>query len=476
MLRTAAAYTMLLAATAHAARLPELAAAGSETRVRVSSRISLCFVRLERLQGPKTHRGSVAKYDATAVDRLNVFNQLVTSDSIAGVHTAFAYDLNGNLLSTTTGSAGTTYGWTKDNRLSSVTPPTGPATSNSYDAFGARIERIDAAGTTRYLLDGQSVLEELDGASATSISYLNNPKQLDEVFAFKRAGAVAYPLTDGLGSVYAIADASGGIGRRFDFDAYGARADLGGGVAAIDVGFTGRWHDGDGLIEYRDRFFSPREAVFLGPDRVGMIAGPNLYSYVKNMPTMATDPTGRTLSTYSGPTKKLFNQFKSGGRVLAGELYGNGAQVDKFLDGMRGRGYSFSFFSVFDAVVGFGSLSVTIPLNPPIIVDRQAGATFAAGECAATPTTTAVIDIANVLLSALDLSADGKTTSVEEVIAHELGHVKGLAIFGLSSHADQIEGMSTGEFACDEEREMHFLMYGGDPVAAERTWAGCTHD
>jgi hypothetical protein len=42
------------------------------------------------------------------------------------------------------------------------------------------------------------------------------------------------------------------------------------------------------------RIYMPHEARFLSPDRAGMIDGPNLYNYVKNMPTMATDPSGES--------------------------------------------------------------------------------------------------------------------------------------------------------------------------------------
>jgi len=40
------------------------------------------------------------------------------------------------------------------------------------------------------------------------------------------------------------------------------------------------------------RIYLPREARFLSPDRAGMIDGPNQYAYVRNQPTMLTDPTG----------------------------------------------------------------------------------------------------------------------------------------------------------------------------------------
>ncbi len=234
----------------------------------------------------------------------NVFNQLVTSDSIAGVHTAFAYDGVGNTLSETRTPSGfpaevTTYGWDKDNRLRSLTPPTGTPTTYSYDSNGLRVERVDSTGTTRYLLDGSSVLEELDGTNATTIKYLNNPQQIDEVLAYQRGSQTEYPLTDALGSLYAATDASGNVVHRYDFDVYGARSDLGGIAAAIDRGYTSREHDKNGLINNGRRQRNPLLGGWTQPDRAGMIDGPNLYNYVMNMPTMATDPTGEMAVDYS---------------------------------------------------------------------------------------------------------------------------------------------------------------------------------
>jgi RHS repeat-associated protein len=276
VLRTATAYLMLFAATAHAARLPGLAAPSPRTRVGGSTRISVCFIRLEVKQAPKTHRGNVFVYDATAV--------------------------------------ASPYAWDKDNRLRSVTPPTGTATAYQYDANGLRTQRVDATGTTRYLIDWPGVLEELDGANATTIKYLNNPQRIDDVLAYQRSGTTEYPLTDALGSIYAATDATGVIVHRYDFDVYGGRTDLGGNAAAIDVGFTGRWHDSNGLIEHRHRQRNPKLGGWLQADPMGMVDGPNVYGYVGNQPTALTDPSGLG---FDSPTTQMFAALARGDVVTA---------------------------------------------------------------------------------------------------------------------------------------------------------------
>ena len=217
------------------------------------------------------------------------------------------------------------------------------------------------------------------------------------------------------------------------------------------------------------RIVLPREARFLSPDRAGMIDGPNVYAYAKSNPAMLTDPSGRQIITYSGPTRPLFRRLTGGGMVGAGEMYGNGAQVDRLLNSMQAKGYNFSFFRIFDVIIAFGELRTMSGGRP---WTRQAGFTFPAGECSATPLNTVVIDVGNVLRDALDYSVAGKTTSVEEVMAHEIGHTEGLIMFGKGG-LDDPDLANT--YSCEEEHRMHLLMYGGDIVAAEATWAGCSH-
>ena len=225
----------------------------------------------------------------------NGFNQLMKTGGPGSSfpQTNFGYDFNGNLLTETTGTDVKSYAWDKDNRLKSVTPPTGTPTTYSYNTKGLRVQRVDGTGTTKYLLDGPSVLEELDAANAPTTRFMNNPQMIDEVLAYKRGGASEYPLADALGSIYAATDASGAVVHRYEFDVFGARTDLGGSGPGLDVGYTGRWHDATGLINNGKRQRNPLLGSWLQADPMGMVDGPNLYNYVGNQPTMATDPTGQ---------------------------------------------------------------------------------------------------------------------------------------------------------------------------------------
>src|SRR5262249_28890184 len=66
--------------------------------------------------------------------------------------------------------------------------------------------------------------------------------------------------------------------------------------------YTGREYDPEtGLQYYRSRYYDPATGRFLSEDRAGFAAGdPNLYRYVDNDPTNATDPTGNVIFTTIG--------------------------------------------------------------------------------------------------------------------------------------------------------------------------------
>ncbi len=370
------------------------------------------------------------------VGGFNAFNQQLTRSRSGGglpaVNTTFAYDDNGNTLSESTVSpaATTTYSWDRDNRLRTVTPPS-PATptSYSYDANGLRVQRVDANGTVRYLLDDASVLAELDGANAVTTRYLNNPQRIDEVISFERGGATYWPLTDALGSIYAVADSSGAVVHRFDFDVYGARADLGGTGPVLDIGFTGRWHDPDGLIEHRDRQRRPDVGAWLQADREGTVDGPNIYAYVKNAPTVFSDPSGQGSLLVSG-VSPMFN-FEIW-QMLRNTLIG----VDLFM----------TIQSSDLNVTIIESLSKSAPGPGSSVAHFIATTGEQAGYgCESSTFHTAKYRWLNIIISSTALSfwnsggtvGSGfwkKKHSLGEIAAHELGHVVGYITFGIDRY------------------------------------------
>jgi RHS repeat-associated protein len=221
---------------------------------------------------PASGPNVVTQWSAT----FDAFNALKTRNRSGGglpaQNVTYAYDSNGNEVSETTASPAAVIGlsWDRDNRLRLVTPPS-PAlpTSYAYDANGLRIQRVDSTGTMNYLLDGASVLEELDLGGSTVRRYMTNPQQIDEIISFSQSGVAYWPLTDALGSIAGISDSTGSVIQTSSYEVYGARTTTGSGPS-IAFGFTGREHDADGLIYQRTRYREPAANSWLQPDRLSL--------------------------------------------------------------------------------------------------------------------------------------------------------------------------------------------------------------
>ena len=237
----------------------------------------------------------------------NAFNQ-VTQWQPPNFTNTIAYDANGNRTSLSSlnqttyprpPAAVTTYAWNDDDRLASVTLPSGQVDSFKYDANGIRVGKSDSTGSIRYLIDPltKAILATYDAGTGLSLAqYSQNPQKLDEVFSYKTAqGTKYYPHTDMLGSVYALSDSTGTPQATWTYDVYGARTQTSGTISYA-FGFTGREHDGDtGLIYSRARYYDPAVGSWLSKDRIGYQAGPNLYQYVNDNPTRWTDPSGNII-------------------------------------------------------------------------------------------------------------------------------------------------------------------------------------
>ncbi|MBZ4420465.1 DUF6531 domain-containing protein [Myxococcus sp. RHSTA-1-4] len=227
----------------------------------------------------------------------NAFNQLtqarrqVCTVGCTTTDTVYAYDGNGNLKAETTGSQVKAYAWDMDNRLRGITMPDGVVNVYEYDANGLRTMQATPSGITRYLLDGESVLAEFDSAGATKTSYLTNPQAVDEILSFEKDGVAFSPLTDALGSIYAVADSSGAVVGGYSYDAYGDRKTTGSGPQ-LAFGFTGREHDASGLRYHRDRYADAMVGRWNQVDRLGMLAGANFYEYVGGKAVLHRDPSG----------------------------------------------------------------------------------------------------------------------------------------------------------------------------------------
>lgn len=294
------------------------------------------------------------------------------SQSAAGTHNRlqtdgtfnYIYDNEGNTTRRTriVGGQVTDYTWDHRNRLTSVTErvsATGAITKRTefvYDLFNQRVgKRLDIGtiGTwDRYeeyiWADGQEVLRmvDSDGQGAAQPFRLTNRylwgPAVDQLLADEQyaagsgpavgattasaaVGANYWALTDHLGSVrdlvnnngvireHNVYDSFGRLVREVDYNAAGtviASTD----PAAVDTlfGYTARDFDADVGLQYnRARWYDATNGRWLSQDPIGFAAGDaNLYRYVRNGVTGATDPSGLfKFWVHEDITKKAFMEL-----------------------------------------------------------------------------------------------------------------------------------------------------------------------
>jgi RHS repeat-associated protein len=178
--------------------------------------------------------------------------------------------------------------------------------------------------------------EEITGSGTRKIHYIPGGNGLAAVFIIDIAnpeGKMYYTYTDHLGSILAIADASGNILEEQSFDPWGRRRNPTNwsyenipAFNILDRGFTGHQHLYEfGLINMNGRLYDPVLGRMLSPDPY--IQMPdfsqnfNRYSYCWNNPLIYTDPSGEFIfSLFLGPVGAIIDAA-CWGAVLNGGIY-----------------------------------------------------------------------------------------------------------------------------------------------------------
>lgn len=221
----------------------------------------------------------------------------------------YGYDSEGNITSRSDANGTTTFKYDHRNRLIEAIDSNAPLASLSYryDAFNRLVARYDYLHYQNWVYDeGINPVYQFDDSTpginlAHRYLWSNMVDELladEEVNALESGGNTLWALADHLGSIRDIADNNEGTGattvvnhRRNN--AFGRRTDQSGAVDLI-FGYAGKQFDeATGLQLHLNRWYDPNLGKWISQDPIGFDGGDaNLYRYVGNRPTMATDPSG----------------------------------------------------------------------------------------------------------------------------------------------------------------------------------------
>ena len=264
---------------------------------------------------------------------------LNTSVGINNRLSGFGYDAAGNTISN--GSA--TYVYDAENRLIATA-----GTSYIYDGEGERVEKCTegttpgtcssgATGTLYWRGTGSETLAETDLAGNEQEEYLFfNGQRIArrDVNSLGATVAVHYYFSDHLGSHGVVENATGtACEQDIDYYPYGGQQNdycSGSGVSQ-NYKFTGKERDAESGNDYFGaRYYASSMGRFSSPDSVaGDPEDPqswNLYSYVRNKPTISTDPDGHDC---------IYADGNGGGYVQRGDCTNAGGKDDNgvYVDG-----------------------------------------------------------------------------------------------------------------------------------------------
>jgi RHS repeat-associated protein len=208
--------------------------------------------------------------------------------------TTFQYDADGFLTTKTRGSDITRYNYSSRGELLNVALPDGTAIEYINDPLGRRIaKKVNGTIIEKYLWQGLTRLLAVYDGSNNLIMRFNYADGRMPV-AMTEGGTTYYLTYDQVGSLRIIADASGNVIKRIDYDSSGSVINDTNPGFQVTFGFVGGLDDKDtGLLRFGLRDYDPEVGRWTAKDPIGFQGGDtDLYGYVGGNPVNRIDPEG----------------------------------------------------------------------------------------------------------------------------------------------------------------------------------------
>jgi len=250
---------------------------------------------------------------------------------------SYGHDSAGCVTNITRGGDTLSLSWDSRYNLSSVATNGTVAEEYVYGPMGQRVTTVVNGVTNHHVYGGAHCVADLDADGDLLRSYQPGPGVDNWLGMTVHTGAtpvVYYYLTDHLGTVHAVADASGSVVESYRYDAHGKVLgvwdDSGTPLSESAIGNCTLWQGrqyswATGLYFFRSRFYDPVTARFLSRDRLGISGGINLFQAFSANPVMFSDAFG------TDPDDNYW--VRSGEQILLGNftdevtLAGTGGQV-----------------------------------------------------------------------------------------------------------------------------------------------------
>gem|GEM_PF-2943568 len=315
-------------------------------------------------------------------------NQLIRADDEkSGVSTVYSYDVGGNITSVSTyayttdilgASTGTVpyiYGndnwkdlltsyngqnitydaignplsyrdginFTWEGRQLKTAVANGKNISYTYNSDGIRTGKTVDGTTTKYLVDGSTVIAQQSGSDVLWFLYESDGNRV----GFTYNGTAYYYTKNAQGNVTGLVDSNANTVVEYSYDSWGKLLSTTGSLAGT-IGkinpflYRGYYYDSEiGLYYLNSRYYDPQSDRFINADsfggQVGSINSHNIFAYCMNNPVLLTDDQGTRPLAHDSSTRETKEELEVSAKEMlrataitaAGRLtIANGQTVD----------------------------------------------------------------------------------------------------------------------------------------------------
>ncbi len=255
-----------------------------------------------RLKKTQVIGANTTTVDSTFNANDQLLTEIVKTNGIATGTNTYWYDANGSLTTKSNTTGVITYAYNLQNKLGSMASG-GTTNSFVYNDAGIRVSSTTSGSTKLYLIDSNNhtgysqILEELNTVGGTpTTSYVIGDDVLGQCGT--TSTAPLYLLQDGHGSTRQMANTSGAVTSRYNYDAYGTEIiGTSSGAAQTSLLYCGQQFDSTlNMYNLRARFYDPSNGRFNARDSfMGNNRDPqslHKYAYAGVDPVNNFDPTG----------------------------------------------------------------------------------------------------------------------------------------------------------------------------------------